>query len=487
VENISIENAQICVGFNFENVVNPNPLQGNNIAFLLTNGYTALAININMLGKSSITTEEILADIEDAYNNSEDPLTFDLIINENGFCIVNQEPFSETGLNLSIQLNISSVLLIANTCDSFSFTSNNYFVTENCSLSNGQANYSVDDANAPIFQVNIDGEWITQEVTDGTWTSLNDCRIITDWRIIDAENNVITDGIVTKTNCTPNEETKTVCEWLQLHQTAIEELQNQPATGLTCETLGDCPTFQEVQTLASTAVQPESLAGYATESWVALQGYITNVITALGFTPENVANKSTNVNTDQASDTKYPSVKAVYDWATGLFQTAAQVTSAIAAAKPVICIGVDSAATALTGSATNGLLGSILIPANSLSVNDIIEIEAFLKRASPSASPSHRLYINTSASTSGATALALSTGSSASSVSKMERSFIVTNTGLTIFPAGANSAIDDAASNTAQSDISVNWTVNQYLIHSANNAVGETTTNIFLFAKRSRP
>jgi hypothetical protein len=39
----------------------------------------------------------------------------------------------------------------------------------------------------------------------------------------------------------------------------------------------------------------------------------------LGFTPENVANLSTDVNTDQASNTKYPSVKAVYDWAVGLF------------------------------------------------------------------------------------------------------------------------------------------------------------------------
>jgi hypothetical protein len=43
--------------------------------------------------------------------------------------------------------------------------------------------------------------------------------------------------------------------------------------------------------------------------------------TALGFTPENVANKSTSVTTDQASNTKYPSVKAVYDWAVGLFAT----------------------------------------------------------------------------------------------------------------------------------------------------------------------
>lgn len=34
---------------------------------------------------------------------------------------------------------------------------------------------------------------------------------------------------------------------------------------------------------------------------------------------EDVANKSTDVNADQASNTKYPSVKAVYDWAVGLF------------------------------------------------------------------------------------------------------------------------------------------------------------------------
>jgi hypothetical protein len=34
---------------------------------------------------------------------------------------------------------------------------------------------------------------------------------------------------------------------------------------------------------------------------------------------ENVSNKSTSVNTDQASNAKYPSVKALFDWATALF------------------------------------------------------------------------------------------------------------------------------------------------------------------------
>lgn len=36
---------------------------------------------------------------------------------------------------------------------------------------------------------------------------------------------------------------------------------------------------------------------------------------------QTLANLSTSVSTDQASNTKYPSVKSVYDWATGLFAT----------------------------------------------------------------------------------------------------------------------------------------------------------------------
>ena len=42
---------------------------------------------------------------------------------------------------------------------------------------------------------------------------------------------------------------------------------------------------------------------------------------ALWYTSENVANKSTTLDTDKASDTKYSSVKSIYDWAIWLFAT----------------------------------------------------------------------------------------------------------------------------------------------------------------------
>lgn len=59
-----------------------------------------------------------------------------------------------------------------------------------------------------------------------------------------------------------------------------------------------------------TASITAALVGYATQAWVAAQGYITNVITALGYTPENVSNKSTSTSLG-TSDTAYPSQKAV--------------------------------------------------------------------------------------------------------------------------------------------------------------------------------
>jgi hypothetical protein len=42
---------------------------------------------------------------------------------------------------------------------------------------------------------------------------------------------------------------------------------------------------------------------------------------------EDLTNKSTSVTTDQSSNTKYPSVKAVYDWAVGLFATLTQLAT----------------------------------------------------------------------------------------------------------------------------------------------------------------
>jgi len=73
---------------------------------------------------------------------------------------------------------------------------------------------------------------------------------------------------------------------------------------------------------------------------------------------EDIVNKSTNVITDQASNTKYPTVKALFDWTVGLFvQKNANITGATKTkitydSKGLVTSGVD-ATTADINDSTN--------------------------------------------------------------------------------------------------------------------------------------
>jgi hypothetical protein len=70
-------------------------------------------------------------------------------------------------------------------------------------------------------------------------------------------------------------------------------------------------TNTEVDRFAKLSDIVSSIAGYATEAWVNSRGFITNVITALGFTPENVANKA--ISLTSPNQTTYPTTLAVAD------------------------------------------------------------------------------------------------------------------------------------------------------------------------------
>jgi len=73
---------------------------------------------------------------------------------------------------------------------------------------------------------------------------------------------------------------------------------------------------------------------------------------------ESDLNKSTNVNTDQASNTKYPSVKAVFDWAVGLFvQKNAPITGATKTKVTYDTKGLVTSGADLTASDILGFLG----------------------------------------------------------------------------------------------------------------------------------
>lgn len=84
---------------------------------------------------------------------------------------------------------------------------------------------------------------------------------------------------------------------------------------------GDMWVISVAGTLGGTAVQigDSLIANVDTPAQTTGNWNILN--SNISYVPEDVANKSTSITTDIASNTKYPSVKSVYDWATGLFAT----------------------------------------------------------------------------------------------------------------------------------------------------------------------
>jgi hypothetical protein len=88
----------------------------------------------------------------------------------------------------------------------------------------------------------------------------------------------------------------------------------------------DIPTGIDASKV-STGVVSNTEFNYLDGVTSAIQTQLDSKQNSLGFTPENVSNKSISVTTDQASNTKYPSVKAVYDWAVGLFATISSVAA----------------------------------------------------------------------------------------------------------------------------------------------------------------
>ena len=120
-----------------------------------------------------------------------------------------------------------------------------------------------------------------------------------------------------------------------------------------------------------------------------------------------------------------------------------------------------------TGNTNNTLVYSKLITANTIGTGDGIQISTkFTKPSGSAANPTVRIYVNTSASLSGATLLA-----TYATTNLNGRFFLVERTAnvdgaTTNFLTTTSGALTDSASlaTTAPSDVSIDWTVNQYII-----------------------
>lgn len=176
---------------------------------------------------------------------------------------------------------------------------------------------------------------------------------------------------------------------------------------------------------------------YTTTSAVATQ--ITTAISG----KEDITNKSTDVNTDQASNTKYPSVKAVYDWATSL-------------SVKKILFSKTTNTSIHTGTLTNTIIWSEDI-SNKLSSGDIAELISDVVRVSGSTPATIRYYLNSSASLSGATQIGIYTyGFSGLNIVDFRRQLIVKSSTIIRVKGSLSSTLNDYYGFSNYVDVTVN-------------------------------
>ena len=132
--------------------------------------------------------------------------------------------------------------------------------------------------------------------------------------------------------------------------------------------------------------------------------------------------------------------------------------------------------TALTGTTAITLMKSILIPANTYATGDIIRILNRVIRSTATGTATNFFYINTTNSLTGATLVA--TQSTAARFYALERNLLIKSTTISETVDVATTISSDilGVSTSANSDLNINWSVNQYVIAAFQNAaVGNST------------
>lgn len=207
------------------------------------------------------------------------------------------------------------------------------------------------------------------------------------------------------------------------------------------------------------------------------------IATALGFTPENVANKENT--TLDTSTTKYPTnnlvktyadakvTDAIVDGVTTVAPSQNAVFDALALKQNNLYRIIDTNQYNVTGSTGETVAVSKLIPAGTFAVGDVFEVTYFNRRINAAiGSLTPRTSINTSASLSGVSRMALGVVQSTGNTwQRMLRAYSIKSATETVMVNNSTQLANDLLqTNAGTSIVNINWAVDQYLIFSHQNS-----------------
>jgi hypothetical protein len=150
---------------------------------------------------------------------------------------------------------------------------------------------------------------------------------------------------------------------------------------------------------------------------------------------------------------------------------------------PIINIITTTDGTAVTGTTSGTLTGSILIPANTVATGDMLYIKTRIRKTGTAGTVTTRMYINTSAAIGGSLIATSATAVATSLYFQYARTLAVKSSTNTESMAGnLNVNADDNLSvTTAVSASNIDWTVDQYLcVVVTNSSTADTSRSSFV-------
>jgi len=137
-----------------------------------------------------------------------------------------------------------------------------------------------------------------------------------------------------------------------------------------------------------------------------------------------------------------------------------------------VTVFASAADGALSSSTTNIISISVLIPANTFAVDDVIRINHRIRATGVSGGKETRIYVNTTSSLTGAIVVSLATLGATTLAANLQRYLAIknatTNTEVVSVTTSLLSDYNNVPSPASVTTLAINWTVDQYIIFAVN-------------------
>jgi hypothetical protein len=150
---------------------------------------------------------------------------------------------------------------------------------------------------------------------------------------------------------------------------------------------------------------------------------------------------------------------------------------------PRISSGVDSSGNTTTGAFT--IVSSVVVSANTFTTGDTVSFKMRIRKSATNGTVNYRINSNTTLNLTGSQTVGVFNAGATIVFGELERTLIVKGATSEVFNTSITNAQSDVTTSTSSvSSLSIDWTVDQYIMFNVNQSSASDTTNISYYSIR---